>query len=171
MFRPPLAGRVTPPAPFPEYMTAALWFSRISLWVYFYRRVLQRTQSRAISSEMREFVSACRRWQDSLGLWDSALGSSPRVDASGTSPTSSFAAGNIYKSLSNHITSFSSVSSPNIISAKFVSSRLSLPAPGGSSVAMLDCLPSDMAGFYNSIDNVLKPLSLQPGCQCKAVSL
>jgi len=40
MFRPPLAGRVTAPAPFPEYMTAALWFSRISLWVYFYRRVL-----------------------------------------------------------------------------------------------------------------------------------
>ena len=65
MFRPPLAGRVTPPAPFPEYMTAALWFSRISLWVYFYRRVLQRTQSRAISSEIARI---CERLPPLAGL-------------------------------------------------------------------------------------------------------
>jgi len=171
MFRPPLAGRVTAPAPFPEYDGDYVVQPDFSLGLFLPASATE-AQLRAISSlfaRVREFVNACRRRQDSLSLWDSALGS-PRVDASGTSPTSSFAAGNIYKSLSNHITSFSSVSSPNI-SAKFVSSRLSLPAPGGSSVAMLDCLPSDMAGFDNSVDNVLKPLSLQPGCQCKAVSL
>ena len=70
MFRPPLAGRVTAPAPFPEYMTAALWFSRISLWVYFYRRVLQRRKVALSLPRSRPAAVGRTLWASGTPLWD-----------------------------------------------------------------------------------------------------
>jgi len=77
MFRPPLAGRVTAPAPFPEYDGDSVVQPDFSLGLFLPASATE-AQLRAISSlfaRVREFVNACRRRQDSLSLWDSALGS------------------------------------------------------------------------------------------------
>ena len=107
-------------------------------------------QLRAIDSlvsRVRTHVSAFHRGKLAGDLWGAVLEgltfAPSGVDSSGM-PIPTLVARSAYKQLSNYSTSFSSSSSTPELRTSFISSRLSLPAVGGT-VSMLDCLPPDMA--------------------------